>query len=49
VTPEYNGSIPGALKDAIDFLYAEWTARPPDSSATASRAASAPSNTYGRS
>jgi NAD(P)H-dependent FMN reductase len=24
VTPEYNGSIPGALKDAIDFLYAEW-------------------------
>jgi NAD(P)H-dependent FMN reductase len=24
VTPEYNGSIPGTLKDAIDFLYAEW-------------------------
>lgn len=24
VTPEYNRSIPGALKDAIDFLYAEW-------------------------
>lgn len=24
VTPEYNGSIPGALKNAIDFLYAEW-------------------------
>ncbi|GAA3653723.1 NAD(P)H-dependent oxidoreductase [Nonomuraea antimicrobica] len=24
VTPEYNHSIPGALKDAIDFLYAEW-------------------------
>jgi NAD(P)H-dependent FMN reductase len=24
VTPEYNGSIPGVLKDAIDFLYAEW-------------------------
>jgi NAD(P)H-dependent FMN reductase len=25
VTPEYNRSIPGALKNAIDFLYAEWT------------------------
>ncbi|NJP89353.1 NAD(P)H-dependent oxidoreductase [Nonomuraea sp. FMUSA5-5] len=24
VTPEYNHSFPGALKDAIDFLYAEW-------------------------
>lgn len=24
VTPEYNHSIPGVLKDAIDFLYAEW-------------------------
>ncbi|GAB2917862.1 NADPH-dependent FMN reductase [Nonomuraea fastidiosa] len=24
VTPEYNHSIPGALKDAIDFLYNEW-------------------------
>ncbi|GAA3548703.1 NAD(P)H-dependent oxidoreductase [Nonomuraea rosea] len=24
VTPEYNHSITGALKDAIDFLYAEW-------------------------
>ncbi|MBB6569236.1 NAD(P)H-dependent oxidoreductase [Kribbella sandramycini] len=24
VTPEYNHSIPGALKNAIDFLYAEW-------------------------
>ncbi|MBF9128091.1 NAD(P)H-dependent oxidoreductase [Plantactinospora sp. S1510] len=24
VTPEYNGSIPGTLKNAIDFLYAEW-------------------------
>ena len=25
VTPEYNHSFPGALKDAIDFVYAEWT------------------------
>ena len=25
VTPEYNHSIPGALKNAIDFLYAEWS------------------------
>ncbi|MFJ5921099.1 NADPH-dependent FMN reductase [Kitasatospora sp. NPDC092948] len=24
VTPEYNHSIPGALKNAIDFAYAEW-------------------------
>ncbi|WP_320669826.1 NADPH-dependent FMN reductase [Patulibacter defluvii] len=24
VTPEYNHSIPGALKNAIDFLYEEW-------------------------
>jgi NAD(P)H-dependent FMN reductase len=24
VTPEYNHSIPGALKDAIDYLYTEW-------------------------
>ncbi|WP_243227439.1 NADPH-dependent FMN reductase [Microbacterium sp. CIAB417] len=24
VTPEYNHGIPGALKDAIDFVYAEW-------------------------
>ncbi|GAA0250291.1 hypothetical protein GCM10009527_053320 [Actinomadura nitritigenes] len=25
VTPEYNRSIPSALKNAVDFLYAEWT------------------------
>ncbi|MGI5491230.1 NADPH-dependent FMN reductase [Microtetraspora malaysiensis] len=25
VTPEYNRSVPGALKNALDFLYAEWT------------------------
>jgi NAD(P)H-dependent FMN reductase len=24
VTPEYNHGISGALKNAIDFLYAEW-------------------------
>ena len=24
VTPEYNHSIPGALKNAIDYLYREW-------------------------
>lgn len=24
VTPEYNHSIPAALKNAIDFIYAEW-------------------------
>ncbi|MGW6696274.1 NADPH-dependent FMN reductase [Nocardia sp. NPDC055049] len=25
VTPEYNGGIPGVLKNAIDHLFAEWT------------------------
>ncbi|NUR03741.1 MAG: NAD(P)H-dependent oxidoreductase [Streptomyces sp.] len=25
VTPEYNHSIPGVLKNAIDYLFAEWT------------------------
>ena len=25
VTPEYNHSVPGALKNALDFLYKEWT------------------------
>lgn len=25
VTPEYNQGMPGVLKNAIDFLYAEWT------------------------
>ncbi|GAA4681876.1 NADPH-dependent FMN reductase [Gordonia humi] len=25
VTPEYNHSMPAALKNAIDFLFAEWT------------------------
>jgi NAD(P)H-dependent FMN reductase len=24
VTPEYNHAIPGALKNAIDYLFAEW-------------------------
>ncbi|MFC4117148.1 NADPH-dependent FMN reductase [Nonomuraea zeae] len=24
VTPEYNSAVPAALKNAIDFLYAEW-------------------------
>ena len=24
VTPEYNHGIPGALKNAIDFLFKEW-------------------------
>jgi NAD(P)H-dependent FMN reductase len=24
VTPEYNHSVPGALKNAIDFVYGEW-------------------------
>lgn len=28
VTPEYNHSIPAALKNAIDFVYAEWNFKP---------------------
>jgi NAD(P)H-dependent FMN reductase len=27
VTPEYNGSFPGVLKDAVDFLFAEWSGK----------------------
>ncbi|CAN5192272.1 NAD(P)H-dependent oxidoreductase [soil metagenome] len=28
VTPEYNHSMSGALKNAIDYLYTEWTYKP---------------------
>lgn len=28
VTPEYNHSIPGALKNAIDFVFREWNYKP---------------------
>ena len=28
VTPEYNASMPGPMKDAYDLLYAEWTGKP---------------------
>lgn len=28
VTPEYNGGIPGSLKNAIDLLYDEWHGKP---------------------
>lgn len=28
VTPEYNGSIPGSLKNIIDLLYEEWHRKP---------------------
>lgn len=28
LTPQYNGSYPGALKNAIDYLYAEWSSLP---------------------
>ncbi|GAB3306093.1 oxidoreductase [Epidermidibacterium keratini] len=28
VTPQYNGGYPGSLKNAIDYLYAEWSGKP---------------------
>jgi NAD(P)H-dependent FMN reductase len=28
VTPEYNHSVPSGLKNAIDWVYAEWTKKP---------------------
>lgn len=28
VTPEYNGSIPGSLKTAVDYLHREWAELP---------------------
>lgn len=28
VTPQYNWGIPAALKNAVDFLYHEWTGKP---------------------
>lgn len=28
ISPEYHSGVPGALKNAIDFLYVAWTGRP---------------------
>lgn len=28
VSPEYNGGVPGGLKNAIDYLYHAWTGKP---------------------
>ena len=28
VTPEYNGFFPAPLKNAVDYLYAEWEGKP---------------------
>lgn len=28
VTPEYNGGYPASMKNAIDYLYKEWTGKP---------------------
>ena len=28
VSPEYNGGVPGAAKNAVDYLFKEWTGKP---------------------
>lgn len=28
LTPEYNGGVPGGVKNAIDYLYSEWPGKP---------------------
>lgn len=28
VSPEYNGAVPGALKNALDYLHGEWDRKP---------------------
>lgn len=28
ISPEYNGGVPGGLKNAIDYLYSEWPGKP---------------------
>ena len=47
VTPEYNHSTSGALKNAIDFLYAEWNNKAAGFVSYGAPAAPARWNTYG--
>jgi NAD(P)H-dependent FMN reductase len=49
VTPEYNHSTSGALKNAIDFCSPSGTTRPSASSVTGFKAVRAPSSTSVRS
>ena len=45
VTGEYNHSIPGALKNAVDYLYREWNNKAAGFVSYGSSGGSGPSNT----
>ena len=49
VVPEYNHSIPGVLKNALDQAYKEWNRKPFTAIGYGGRARRGPSNIFGRS